>query len=333
MARADLLIELVRAGAEGNQELFRRALEALITEERSKQHHVLADRLAAHLQLNGHSKTTAPIAPVSLNGASRLLLELRPQKRLEDLLLPATVSQACAELIEEHHRADLLRAHNLEPRHRLLLVGPPGNGKTSLAEALAFELAIPLLVVRYESLIGSFLGETALRLAQLFAQARTQRCLLFFDEFDVIGKERGDQHETGEIKRVVSSLLLQIDQLPSHVLVVTATNHSELLDRAVWRRFQLRLDLPPPGKQQRITWFQNFEQHTGLSLAYSHDHLARRLAGLSYSELEQFSLDIQRRFILSMPAADMRRIVAERLQQWGVRSKASSVNETVRHDG
>ena len=135
MARADLLIDIVRAGAEGNQELFRRALEALITEERSKQHHVLADRLAAHLQLNGHSKPTAPITPVSLNGASRLLLELRPQRRLEDLLLPATVLQACSELIEEHHRADLLRAHNLEPRHRLLLVGPPGNGNTSLAAA------------------------------------------------------------------------------------------------------------------------------------------------------------------------------------------------------
>ena len=135
MARADLLIDIVRAGAEGNQELFRRALEALITEERSKQHHVLADRLAAHLQLNGHSKTKAPITPVSLNGASRLLLELRPQRRLEDLLLPATVLQACSELIEEHHRADLLRAHNLEPRHRLLLVGPPGNDNTSLAAA------------------------------------------------------------------------------------------------------------------------------------------------------------------------------------------------------
>ena len=110
MARADLLIDIIRVGAEANQELFRRALEALITEERSKQHHVVADRLAAHLQLNGHSKPTASIAPVSLNGASRLLLEVRPQKRLGDLLLPATVSQACAGLIEEHHRADLLRA-------------------------------------------------------------------------------------------------------------------------------------------------------------------------------------------------------------------------------
>jgi SpoVK/Ycf46/Vps4 family AAA+-type ATPase len=332
MARADLLVDIVRAGAEGDQELFRRALEALVTEERSKQHHVLADRLAAHLQLNGHSKASAPTATVRLNGADRLLLEVRPHRRLVDLILPATVLQACSELIEEQHRSDLLRAHNLEPRHRLLLVGPPGNGKTTLAEALAFELAVPLLVVRYESLIGSFLGETALRLAQLFAQARSQRCLLFFDEFDVIGKERGDQHETGEIKRVVSSLLLQIDQLPSHVLVVTATNHSELLDRAVWRRFQLRLDLPPPGKQQRIVWFKHFEERTGISLAYSHDHLARRLACLSFAELEQFSLDIQRRFILSMPAADMRQIVAERLHQWAQRAKPTDKQSQVTVD-
>jgi len=116
------------------------------------------------------------------------------------------------------------------------------------------------------------------------------------------------------------------------VLVVTATNHSELLDRAVWRRFQLRLGLPPPRKQQRVSWFQNFEQRTGLSLAYSHDHLARRLAGLSYSELEQFSLDIQRRFILTMPAADMRQIVAERLHQWAQRAKPSDKQSQVTVD-
>ena len=139
------------------------------------------------------------------------------------------VAQASRELIEEHRRADLLRAHNLEPRHRVLLTGPPGNGKTSFAEALATELAVPLLSVRYESLIASYLGETAVRFSRLFDQVRVRRCVLFFDEFDVVGKERGDVHETGEIKRVVSSLLLQIDALPSHVVAVSATNHPELL--------------------------------------------------------------------------------------------------------
>ena len=149
--------------------------------------------------------------------------EIAPVRTLDDLVLPKDVVAACRQLLEEHRRADLLRAHNLEPRHRLLLTGPPGNGKTSLAEALAAGLAVPLLSVRCESVIASYLGETSVRLAKLFDQVRTHRCVLFFDEFDVVGKERGDIHETGEIKRVVSSLLLQVDELPSHVVAVAAT--------------------------------------------------------------------------------------------------------------
>jgi hypothetical protein len=324
MARADLLIEIVKAGAEGDQELFRKALEALITEERSKQHNILADRLAEHLNLNARSVRPTRNVPMSPNGDVKLYHEVRPRRGFVDLLLPPLVQQTCAELVEEHNRSDLLRAHNLEPRHRVLLVGPPGNGKTSLAEALAQELGSPMLVVRYESIIGSYLGETAVRLAKLFAQARTQRCVLFFDEFDVIGKERGDVHETGEIKRVVSSLLLQVDQLPSHVVVVTATNHSELLDRAVWRRFQLRLRLPSPGIGQRAAWLQMFENRSGLSLGYSHDHLARRLDGLSFAELEQFAQDVQRRYVLTMPGADVRGIVSDRLKQLANRATSSS---------
>lgn len=330
MARADLLIDIVRGGAEGDQDLFRRALEALITEERSKQHNLLADRLAAHLNLNGKPFRAARLDP-GPTGDTRLFYEVRARRSFADLLLPEHVRRACIELVEEHNRADLLRAHNLEPRNRVLLIGPPGNGKTSLAEALANELAIPLFAVRYESIIGSYLGETAVRLAKLFAQARTQRCVLFFDEFDVIGKERGDLHETGEIKRVVSSLLLQVDQLPSHVVAVTATNHSELLDRAVWRRFQLRLDLPTPGKSQREAWLQMFEDRSGLTLGYKHSHLAERLAGLSFSELEQFALDIHRRYVLTMPGADVRSIVADRLKQWS--NRAVPVAATSPEDG
>lgn len=315
MARADLLIDIVKAGAEGDHELFRQALEALITEERAKQHNILADRLAEHLRLNG--KPVPPLPGVLVPTVdARLYHEVRPRRSFADLLLPPLVQQACMELVEEHNRVDLLRAYNLEPRNRVLLVGPPGNGKTSLAEALAQELGSPMLVVRYESIIGSYLGETAVRLAKLFAHARTQRCVLFFDEFDVIGKERGDVHETGEIKRVVSSLLLQVDQLPSHAVVVTATNHSELLDRAVWRRFQLRLDLPAPGGGQRAAWLQMFENRSGLQFGHKHDYLARRLAGLSFAELEQFAEDVQRRYVLTMPDADIRSIVSDRLKQW-----------------
>jgi SpoVK/Ycf46/Vps4 family AAA+-type ATPase len=325
MARADLLLDIVKAGAEGNQELFRKTLEALVAEERGKQHSVLADRLAAHLKLNGSLfRSTRP----ETNGDRTAFAEIRPRRRFEDLVLPDVVNEAFRELVEEHHRSDLLRAHNLEPRHRVLLTGPPGNGKTTLAEALAFELMVPLFVVRYENTIGSYLGETAVRLAKLFAQARAERCVLFFDEFDVLGKERGDIHETGEIKRVVSSLLLQVDQLPSHVVVVAATNHSELLDRAAWRRFQLRLALPNPTRSQRIEWLRRFEARSGLSLDFSHDHLAKTLGSISFAELEIFALNVQRRYVLSIPSGNIRQIVSHHLKQWQARVRAPSENRT-----
>ena len=324
MARADLLLDLVRSGARGDQRLFRRALEALVTEERAKQHHVLADRLASHLNSAGPPTASPPMTSRNRTGPSAgPFHEMHPHRRLRDLVLPRSVVAACQELIEEFRRTDLLRAHNLEPRHRVLLTGPPGNGKTSLAEALATELAVPLLAVRYESVIASYLGETAVRLSRLFEEVRTRRCVLFFDEFDVVGKERGDVHETGEIKRVVSSLLLQIDDLPSHVVVVTATNHPELLDRAVWRRFQLRLSLPPPTLPLAEEWFRRFEMRLGAPLGWQPAALAKHLKGLSFSELEQFALDVQRQYVLTVPDHDMRAIVMARLKQWRDRSRGA----------
>lgn len=326
MARADLLLDIVRAGAKGDHVLFRKALEALISEERSKQHHILADRLSSHLR-NDATGTGTQVPPVRRNGLiADLYYEVDPRWRLEHLILPQVVVQACDELIEEQHRADLLRAHNLEPRHRILLAGPPGNGKTSLAEAIAGQLTVPFLVVRYEAVIASYLGETAIRLSRLFEQVRTQRCVLFFDEFDVVGKERGDIHETGEIKRVVSSLLLQVDALPSYVVVITATNHPELLDRAVWRRFQLRLQLPPPDSDQIEEWFRRFEVRLGTGLRQPHGTLAKKLTGLSFSEIEQFGLDVQRRYILGLPDSNIGKIVEERLAQWQERFSVRSVS-------
>ena len=326
MARADLLLDLVRAGAKGDNALFRKTLEALVAEERAKQHHILADRLASHLQPNGGISQAQP--SLRRNGpVTDFFFEVDPKRRLQDLILSDVVVNACRELVEEHHRADLLRAHNLEPRHRVLLAGPPGNGKTSLAETLASELAVPFLVVRYESVIASYLGETAVRLSRLFEQVRTVHCVLFFDEFDVVGKERGDIHETGEIKRVVSSLLLQIDALPSYVVVVTATNHPELLDRAAWRRFQLRLELPPPTPAQVHEWFHRFEQRLGVRLESTINPVTEQLGGLSFSELEQFAEDVQRRYVLALPEMDLRQIIVERLRQWEHRFRPPKAND------
>jgi SpoVK/Ycf46/Vps4 family AAA+-type ATPase len=318
MARTDLLLSLVRAGSQGDQLAFRRTLEAVVAEERQKQHHVLADRLAEYLKSDVPSGGTVAREASGFRG----LVDTQPQRRLDDLTLPNVVKRACRDLIEEQQRADLLRSHSLEPRHRVLLAGPPGNGKTSLAEALATELTCPLLVVRYEAVIGSFLGETAARLAQTFDAARTRRCVLFFDEFDSVAKERGDEHETGEIKRVVSSLLLNVDRLPSYVVVVAATNHPELLDRAVWRRFQLRLMLPPPRPSDAERWLDGFEARTGLKLGISRKRLMGPLRGASYAEVEDFCVTVQRRVVLAGPEAHIGSIVSGAFKEWAARFKA-----------
>ena len=197
----------------------------------------------------------------------------------------------------------------------MLLTGVPGNGKTSLAEALATTLMVPLVVARYDGLITSYLGETATRLRKLFEFAHTRKCVLFFDEFDTLGKERGDIHETGEIKRVVSSLLLHIDDLPSHVVVVCATNHPELLDRAVWRRFQLKLELSQPRRNQIEEYFELTAKRLNFSFGLSPRLLSEKLTGFSYSDLENFTSDVARSYVLALPAAAVKALTASKLRQ------------------
>jgi len=316
MSRADLLVSLVKAGSQGDQQLLRTTVEAMVAEERAKQHFQLADRLVENLVSPKPLSRPSEVVRSFDGGHGGLLYEVEPKRSLDSLLLDGDVVAACRELVEEQHRKDLLRSYGVEPRHRVLLSGAPGNGKTSLAEAIATELMVPLFVVRYEAVIGSFLGETSGRLKRLFDFVRTHQCVLFFDEFDTLGKERGDTHETGEIKRVVSSLLLQIDALPSHVVVVTATNHAELLDRAVWRRFQLRLSLPAPTVAQKEEWFARLEKRLGAPLGVLPKSLAAKLPATSFSDLEQFCEDIQRRYVLALPDANLKRIIGERVKQW-----------------
>ena len=316
MARADLILNLVKSGAQGDEGQFQRTVEALAADERRKSHNIFADRLLAQLRSYSNGSRLTNTHPSSKVPDGQLLAEMIPERHLTDLILPPEVTEVILDLVEEQHRADLLRAHNIEPRNRVLLAGPPGNGKTSLAEAIADALHVPFLVVRYEAVIGSYLGETAQRISNVFEYVRTRQCVLFFDEFDVLGKERGDPQETGEIKRVVSSLLLQVDALPSYVVVVTASNHPELLDRAVWRRFQIRLELPMPKQNQIEHWFRDFEHRTNFEFGLSHRTLARRLRGLSFAEIEDFGHDVIRRVVLDQSTADVSKITEKYIHQW-----------------
>ncbi len=326
MARADLLCELIKSGLIKDDVSFRKAAEAICAEERSKQHEILANRISELLNNTRYKRETTQQNTTHIISSgnqlvNQLFYEKVPIKRLEQLLLPDNVIQSCRDLIEEQTRADILRSYGLEPRNKVLLIGPPGNGKTSLAESIAEALMVPLLTIRYESIIGAYLGETASRLSKLFEYAKTRQCVLFFDEFDTIGKERGDQQETGEIKRVVSSLLLQIDSLPSYVVTIAATNHDALLDKAVWRRFQLKLELPKPTRGNLEYWFATFEKRMNFSFGLEPSTLAKKLYGKSYAEAEEFALSVYRKYVLKMPTARAKAITNEQLKLFGYQTE------------
>lgn len=230
---------------------------------------------------------------------AELVYEVPAQRGLSELVLAPEVAEVLREFLDEFSQSALLRSHSLEPRHTVLLLGPPGNGKTSLAEALATELSLPLLSIRYDAIVDSYLGETSNRLRRLIDFATDNPCVLFFDEFDAVGKERSDTQETGEIKRVVSSLLVQMDRLPSHTLVVCATNHPELLDRAVWRRFEVKLQIDKPGPAQLKEWFRKFELTLSGESGITPDQFAKFMSGESMAAVEAFTLDVRRKIVLS----------------------------------
>jgi SpoVK/Ycf46/Vps4 family AAA+-type ATPase len=325
MAQSDLLVDMVKNVTSGDHLAFRKAAEGLIQEEKQKGHRLLAERLTKALQPNATQVARSPSTKSNISSPHKdLFYEITPERNLGSLVLPEKIRSQVQELVEEQHRAELLHAHNLQARNRILLAGPPGNGKTTLAEALAFELMYPLIVIRYETLVGSYLGETSSRLKSVLDYARTQRCVLFFDEFETLGKERGDTHETGEIKRVVSSLLLQLDEMPDYVVLVAASNHPELLDRAVWRRFQLRIELPTPTREQLTQYIASIAQRCNVNFGYEPATLAKHLFGLNFAETEEFCLGVIRRAVLDMKTENAQQVTKLKLEQWKSRLRPVS---------
>lgn len=311
MAKAELLVQLVKYASENDQAGLRRIVESIAADERARKHTILSDRL-----MNALNHTSQSFISRNSKKDSEFIYQINPERELEDLVLSDSIIENCKSLVEEQHRSELLLSYGLSPRNRILLLGTPGNGKTSLAEVIATQLMYPLFVIRYESLIGSYLGETATRLQNVFDYARTQRCVLFFDEFDTLGKERSDAGETGEIKRVVSSLLLQIDKLPSYTVIICASNHPELLDKAVWRRFQIKMELNNPDKNQMLDYINRFEQRSGILFGGSGNKIIEKLKGQCFAELEEFCLQILRQAILKTQIDKPERIITENLEKW-----------------
>lgn len=290
-------------------------LKALIKSHISRddgQFYSVAMQVAAHEAKLGHGKlaeelrdmidagktrlsqdASGKLVPIAgaLNSANKprgelanLLSVTHPANRLGDMVLDEEAAKQLARIIKEQRMLARIKEHGLSPRRKLLLVGPPGTGKTMTASALAGELGIPLFLVRLDSLITKFMGETAAKLRQVFDAIADLRGVYFFDEFDAIGSQRGTVNDVGEIRRVLNSFLQMIEHDQSNSLIIAATNHPEVLDIALFRRFDdvVEYHLPTPAQaldliRSRLGGFA--------PKPFKKDGLVEHAQGLSYAEI------------------------------------------------
>jgi len=299
MATGDQIKALIRSHAEGDDERFYSVAMQLAAGEAHVGHTRLSGDLAKLIEqarkAPGLKKAAGrPRALAQPSGdLGEVLLASYPSQRLSHLVLSGGVRAKLDRVMKETLHGDELRHHGLSPLRKLLLVGPPGTGKTMSAGALAGQLGLPLFSVRFDGLITRFLGETAAKLRLVFDALVHTRGVYFFDEFDALGGERQMGHDVGEIRRVLNSFLQFIEQDESTSLIIAATNHVGLLDRALFRRFDMAIEyaLPDTGNAEQvlrnrladldtsvIQWAQILVAVAGLShadLARAADHAAK----------------------------------------------------------
>ena len=230
----------------------------------------------------------ASTAPIPLNRPRGELADLLsvsyPKTKIADMVLGPLAAAKLARVIREHKSIRPIRNHGLAPRRKLLLVGEPGTGKTLTASALSGELGLPLFAVHLDGLISKFMGATGAKLRLVFDAIAQTRAVYLFDEFDSIGSERGLNNDVGEIRRVVSTFLQMVEQDHSDSLIIAATNHIALLDRALFRRFDdiIRFEMPNAERAKLVlqTRLINFKPAN-----INWTAMAKLAAGLSYADI------------------------------------------------
>ena len=291
MASASQLKALLESHLEGDDERFYSVAMQVAAHEAKRGHGKLAEELRTlvdQTKARRGLELREPSAATPINRPrgelANLLAVSYPKGRLGDMVLDDLLTAQLNRIVREQRQASRILAHGLAPRRKLLLIGPPGTGKTMTASVLAGELGLPLFQVRFDGLITKYMRETAAKLRQIFDATDRTRGVHFFDEFDAIGSQRGLANDVGEVRRILNSFLMMIEQDVSHSLIIAATNHPEILDHALFRRFDdvLHYELPD---ETNIASALKARLGRMSAKGVSWKRLANLALGLSYAEV------------------------------------------------
>ncbi len=271
--KSDLILNLITAHNSGREAAFCEAVTSLANDEEKKGNAALALSIRKTYQnkqrkpdlytwspsstLSFVAQSAAPL-PKDRDNTLDLIEIVHPTVNLSDIALSEQAENILNQVIEEQKQTEQLLKSGIFPTNRIIFYGPPGCGKTMTATALAKELGLEIAYVKLDGLISSYLGQTGVNIRKIFEFVKNNRIMLFLDEFDAIAKKRDDTHELGELKRVVTTLLQNMDAMAASVFLVAATNHQQLLDPAVWRRFDLSVFMDTPDFKQRTKIISRF---------------------------------------------------------------------------
>jgi len=298
MARISVLTRLFSAVAAKDWERAQSLAKAIADAEERSGHHGAASALSGALSATGPK--TEQGAPLETLSSPQMLqphvLARLPPSRMDALELPEAVRRALLEVIKEQKHKDLLARSGLQARSRLFFHGPPGCGKTVTARALGAELGLPVFVVRFDALVGSYLGQTGLRLSEIFRFAEAQACVLLVDEVDAVGRRRGKASDIGELDRVVIALMQQLDLVRPAGIIVAASNLIGELDPALLRRFEIKLEFPAPTAAALLAYAKRQAATRGVKLVNGVRHEIS--AARSFADVDETMQTEQRRIIL-----------------------------------
>jgi SpoVK/Ycf46/Vps4 family AAA+-type ATPase len=306
MGATEQIKSLIKHFGEGDDERFISSALQIAASEAQKGDTALAQELKSLIDKARTKRTqpfadrgkTIPILP-SQRDLKELLDVFQPVIKLRDMVLDAKTLSSFVNLIEEQNKWQLLRQYNLQPKRKLLLTGPPGCGKTMSAQAVAGELGIPVFIVRLDGLVSKFMGESISKLRVIFDAMVNHRGVYLFDEFDSIGSHRNQGQDVGEIKRVLNSFLINIEKDQSNSIIICATNLPDMLDKALFRRFDEVIEFPLPTEKEIKAMLEKQLQAFAFSGKVNLQSISKQFLGLNFSDIVRASEETIKSMVLS----------------------------------